>query len=194
LAHCDDIAPLLSAFNDGELSGHETDLVTQHVDGCETCKETLLDYVLLGHHLRTATAVPSLDGFTENVMRGIAGARRPFRGRLLNRLEDLRERWVAAVSLAGATVALATLALVLAEPHTWERISALFRKTPVSTDLAQNPATPGSSPQPEQFSSESNSEAFISKLEAKPPSVALWSEPNTKTTVIWLGDDASGND
>ena len=129
MAHCDDIAPLLSAFNDGELPAHETDLVTQHLDGCETCKETLIDYLLLGHHLRTATAIPSLDGFTEGVMRGIAGARRPFRGRLLNRLEDLRERWVAAVSLAGATVALATLALVLAEPHTWERISALFRTT-----------------------------------------------------------------
>ncbi len=201
MAHCDDIAPLLSAFNDGELSAHETDLVTQHLDGCETCKETLLDYVLLGHHLRTATAVSSLDGFTENVMRGIAGARRPFRGRLLNRLEDLRERWVAAVSLAGATVALATLALVLAEPHTWERISAPFRTKPVSTDLAQNPDTlASSSPLPAQSSSssplpdQSSSEAFISRLEATPPSVALWSEPDTKTTVIWLGDDASGND
>jgi anti-sigma factor RsiW len=193
LAHCDDIAPLLSAFNDGELSAHETDLVTQHLDGCETCKETLIDYLLLGHHLRTATMMSSLDGFTEGVMRGIAGARRPFRGRLLNRLEDLRERWVAAVSLAGATVALATLALVLAEPHTWERISARFRATPASSDVAQNsdnPASSSSTPQPDQ----SSSEAFISRLEAKPPSVTLWSEPNTKTTVIWLGDDASGND
>jgi len=191
LAHCDDIAPLLSAFNDGELSAHDTDLVTQHLDGCETCKETLIDYLLLGHHLRTATALPSLDGFTEGVMRGIAGARRPFRGRLLNRLEDLRERWVAAVSLAGATVALATLALVLAEPNTWERISALFRTTP--SEIAQKPATlpsEASSTLPDQ----SQSEAFISRLEARPPSVAMWSEPNTKTTVIWLGDDASGND
>ncbi len=143
--------------------------------------------------MRTATAIPSLDGFTEGVMRGIAGARRPFRGRLLNRLEDLRERWVAAVSLAGATVALATLAMVLAEPHTWERISAPFRTRPASSEIAQKPATlpsEASSTLPDQ----SQSEAFISRLEAKPPSVALWSEPNTKTTVIWLGDDASGND
>ena len=64
MAHCDDIAPLLSAFNDGELPAHETDLVTQHLDGCETCKETLIDYLLLGHHLRTATATSTLDGFT----------------------------------------------------------------------------------------------------------------------------------
>ncbi len=203
MAHCDDIAPLLSAFNDGELPAHESERVIQHLDGCETCKETLIDYLLLGHHLRTATAVSSLDGFTEGVMRGIAGVRRPFRGRLLNRLEDLRERWVAAVSLAGATVALATLALVLAEPHTWERVSAPFRTTPAPTDVAQNSASlgsPSSSSRPvESVSSstlpdESSSEAFISRLEATPPSVALWSEPNTKTTVIWLGDDASGND
>ena len=181
MAHCDDIAPLLSAFNDDELSAHETDRVTQHLDGCETCKETLIDYLLLGHHLRTATAISSLDGFTENVMRGVGGARRPFRGRLLNRLEDLRERWVAAVSLAGAAVAVATLAMVLAEPHTWERISARLRGSPAPSEIAQNPA-------------QSNSETFISRLEATPPSVALWSEPDTKTTVIWLGDDASGND
>jgi len=194
LAHCDDIAPLLSAFNDDELPAHETDLVTQHLDGCETCKETLIDYLLLGHHLRTATAIPSLDGFTEGVMRGIAGARRPFRGRLLNRLEDLRERWVAAVSLAGATVALATLALVLAEPHTWERISAPFRTRPASSEIAAQKAETLPSEASSTLPDQSQSEAFISRLEAKPPSVALWSEPNTKTTVIWLGDDASGND
>lgn len=197
MAHCDDIAPLLGALHDGELSGSEADRVTQHLDGCETCKETLLDYLLLGHHLRTATAITSLDGFTESVMRGIADARRPFRGRLLNRLEDLRERWVAAVSLAGATVALATLALVLTEPHTWEQISARFRTAPAPSETAQNPETFARSspaPLPAQSSTETNSEAFISRLEAKPPSVALWSEPDTKTTVIWLGDDASGND
>jgi len=193
LAHCDDIAPLLSAFNDGELPAHETDLVTQHLDGCETCKETLIDYLLLGHHLRTATATSTLDGFTETVMRGIAGARRPFRGRLLNRLEDLRERWVAAVSLAGAAVAMATLALVLAEPHTRERISLWFgghSDTPPIAQEADTVASSSSSTLPDQ----SSSEAFISRLEARRPSVALWSEPNTKTTVIWLGDDASGND
>jgi anti-sigma factor RsiW len=199
LAHCDDIAPLLGALHDGELSGPEADRVTQHLDGCETCKETLLDYLLLGHHLRTATAMTSLDGFTETVMRGIAGARRPFRGRLLNRLEDLRERWVAAVSLAGATVALATLALVLAEPHTWDRISARFHGAPATSESAQNSSTgtfASSFPaaRPAQSNNDTNSEAFISRLEAKPPSVALWSEPDTKTTVIWLGDDASGND
>jgi anti-sigma factor RsiW len=197
LPHCDDIAPLLGALHDGELSGPDADRVTQHLDGCERCKETLLDYLLLGHHLRTATAITSLDGFTESVMRGIADARRPFRGRLLNRLEDLRERWVAAVSLAGATVALATLALVLAEPHTWERISAHFRTAPALSETARNSQPLASLPAPglpAQSGNDSNSEAFISRLEAKPPSVALWSEPDTKTTVIWLGDDASGND
>lgn len=191
MSHCDDIASLLSALNDGELSAHETDRVTQHLDGCETCKETLLDYILLGHHLRTATAISSLDGFTETVMRGIAGARRPVRGRLLNRLEDLRERWVAAVSLAGAAVAIATLALVLAEPHAPQRLSHwLGRSSATSPTPEGSDSLASASPRSDQ----SGSEAFISRLEAKPPSVALWSEPNTKTTVIWLGDDASGND
>lgn len=78
MAHCDDIAPLLSAFNDGELTAHETNSVAEHLDGCESCKASVLDYLLIGHHLRTATTLPSLDGFTERVMEGIAATRRPF--------------------------------------------------------------------------------------------------------------------
>ncbi len=33
-----------------------------------------------------------------------------------------------------------------------------------------------------------NSEAVISKLESQSPNVAVWSEPQNDTTVIWLPD------
>jgi len=185
VAHCDDIAPLLSAFNDGELTPHETNQVAEHLDGCESCKATVLDYLLLGHHLRTAAAMPSLDGFTERVMKGIADTHRPFRGRLLNRFEDLRERWVAAVSLMGTAMAVAALALVLAEPHAIQRLVHAFSGAPEPEPVVAN-NEPESQP--------AAGEAYISRLEAKPSSVATWSEPDTKTTVIWLADDTSGND
>ncbi len=189
MAHCDDIAPLLSAFNDGELTAQETNRVAEHLDGCETCKAVVLDYLLLGHHLRTATDLPSLEGFTERVMKGIADTRRPFRGRLLNRIEDLRERWVAAVSLMGAAVAVAALALVLAEPHTIGRVAgAMPSSVATSGEASPAPFVVPFEPEPPA------GEAYISRLEAKPSSVATWSEPDTKTTVIWLGDDSSGND
>lgn len=189
MAHCDDIAPLLSAFNDGELSTHETNQVAEHLDSCESCKETLLDYLLLGHHLRTATVSPSLDGFTERVMKGIAGTRRPFRDRLLNLIDDLRERWVPAVSLVGTATAVAALALVLAEPHAAQHVAGS-----VPTAVAQNEDLSPSSSIPPFVPEHPGGEAYISRLEAKPSSVATWSEPDTKTTVIWLADDTSGND
>jgi hypothetical protein len=33
-----------------------------------------------------------------------------------------------------------------------------------------------------------DSQAIISRLEAEMPSVAVWSEPQSDTTVIWLPD------
>ncbi|MFZ0889523.1 MAG: hypothetical protein WA005_13800, partial [Candidatus Binataceae bacterium] len=35
---------------------------------------------------------------------------------------------------------------------------------------------------------ENSSRAIISRLEANSPSVAVWSEPKTETTVIWIPD------
>jgi anti-sigma factor RsiW len=193
VAHCDDIAPLLSAFNDGELTARETNQVAEHLDGCETCKAAVLDYLLLGHHVRNATALPSLDGFTERVMKGIADTRRPLRGRLLNRIENLRERWVAAVSLMGAAVAVSALVLVLAEAHAMHGLAGTPNGSSSPTVAIDDEASPASSIPP--FVSEHPAgEAYISRLEAKPSSVATWSEPDTKTTVIWLADDSSGND
>jgi anti-sigma factor RsiW len=204
LAHCDDIAQLLSAFNDGELSAQESNQVAKHLDGCEACKATVLDYLLLGHHLRSATALPPLDGFTERVMKGIGGTRRPLRGRLLNRIEDLRERWVAAVSLMGTAVAVASLVLVLAEAHAKHPVAGLpdgsstvsVANNNVANDkIANNVDVSSATSSAASFEPEPPAgEAYISRLEAKPSSVATWSEPDTKTTVIWLADDSSGND
>jgi anti-sigma factor RsiW len=197
LANCDDIAPLLSAFNDGELEPLEADQVSLHLNNCEGCRDTLLDFVLIGHHVRNAVPMPSLEGFAQGVLGAIAATgRRPIRDRLLYRLEELRERWVAVVSLAGAAIAMASLILVLAEAGTLVRISSwihpgskpieVAQKVPAQAAGGANPATSVSEP--------FDSQTFISRLEARHPSVATWSEPENKTTVIWLGDDASGND
>ena len=154
----------------------------------------MLDYMLLGHHLRTATALPSLDGFTERVMKGIAGTRRPLRGRLLNRIEDLRERWVAAVSLMGAAIAVAALALVLAEEAHARHLVAGSPNGSSPTTVVNNDEALSASSVPPFDPEYPAGEASISRLEARPSSVATWSEPDTKTTVIWLADDSSGND
>ncbi len=194
MAHCTDIVPLLSAYGDGELTPLETDQVTLHLDNCESCRDTLLDFVLLGHHLRTAVPMPSLEGFADGVMKAVAESRRPLSDRVLYWLDELRERWVAAVSLAGAAIATASLVLVLGEPQTLTRLASLFHAAPKSIEIAQKvPATPPFPPAPPAVEP-SNSETYISRLESRHPAVATWSEPDNKTTVIWLGDDASGNE
>jgi anti-sigma factor RsiW len=180
LDHCDDIGPLLSAYSDGELAPLQTDQVTRHLDGCERCKETLLDFLLLGHHLRSAVPMPTLDGFSERVLDGLAGSPHPMRQRLSSWFEELREGWIQVVSLAGTAVALATLTLLLAAPVRLHELSAWLRG--VHNVEVTQASEPG------------GSQTFISRLEATPPNVAMWSEPYNKTTVIWLGDDSSGND
>lgn len=194
MGHCTDIVPLLSAYGDGELTPLETDQVTLHLDNCESCRDTLLDFVLLGHHLRTAVPMPSLEGFADGVMHAVAGSRRPLSDRVLYWLDELRERWVAAVSLTGIAIATASLLLVLGQPQTLTRLAALFHGAPKGTEVAQNvPANPPSASAPSAVEP-SNSETYISRLESRHPAVATWSEPDNKTTVIWLGDDASGNE
>jgi anti-sigma factor RsiW len=200
LAHCADIVPLLSAFKDSELSPLEADQVSLHLENCHACRDTLLDFVLIGHHLRTAMALPGLDGFTDAVMGAVADSPRPLRERIGLRLEEMRERWVAGAALAGVAIATASLVLVLAEPQSITRLSGVTHGPAQHAELAQSetartekPANTVASAAPAP--SGENSQTYISRLESRHPSVATWSEPDYKTTVIWLGDDNnSGND
>jgi len=63
MAQCDDIAPLLGTFEDGELAPHEMQEVARHLAGCANCEETLAGYSNVGRLLREAATAPALDGF-----------------------------------------------------------------------------------------------------------------------------------
>ncbi len=210
MAHCSEIEPLLSAYTDGELTALESEQVTHHLDNCGGCKETLLDYVLLGHHLRSAVAMPSLEGFAESVLNAIPRRRPSLRERFFDWRERMRERWIAAISVTGAAAAMASLALVLwQQPQVVGGIPWLGHRQSGGADAAarslnrnstsiqipdQAQNTAAAAPAAAAQAAPFNSETFISRLESRHPSVAMWSEPDYKTTVIWLGDDASGND
>ena len=192
---CDDIAPLLSAYNDAELSPAQTEQLTHHLDRCEHCKDTLLDYIVLGHHLRMATQPPALEGFAEAVQARIVGTRRPLRKRLRFVLGEWRDAWLTGVAVGSAALAVAIWALVLLAPATVRSWLLHLNPSVNQSDIAHNhhpstspPAASVEDALSNQFASP-DSEAVISRLEAKPDSVALWSEPDTKTTVIWLNDD-----
>jgi hypothetical protein len=130
-----------------------------------------------------------MDGFTDNVMAAIAATRRPFFDRVRLTLEDLRERWLASLAMAAAATAVAALALVLSARLL--RISPAPAVSPAQ-EVAQN--EPQNLAHPTGVPESSSSETVVSRLEARPSSVAMWSEPDYKTTVIWLGDDNSGHD
>ncbi|MFZ5862454.1 MAG: zf-HC2 domain-containing protein [Nitrospirota bacterium] len=52
---CDAIAPLLSAWVDGEVFGRERALVERHVAGCARCRTVAGDYRVIGATLSVAT-------------------------------------------------------------------------------------------------------------------------------------------
>jgi negative regulator of sigma E activity len=202
VAHCNEIAPMLSAFSDGELSQLEADQVTQHVDKCVGCKEVLADFVLLGHHLRSAAAMPLPEDFASRVMECIAAERPGLRERLAYWIDGLRDRWVPVISLAGAAVAVASLVLVMLQPEALIRVSRLIHSPATGPQVAENQkpqnltaapvqSEPVLEPEPVAESESSSRQTEISRLEVRPPDVATWSEPDDKTTVIWLGDDAA---
>ena len=63
------------------------------------------------------------------------------------------------------------------------QISGVTHLTP-----EQEPVAQASAISDEAMAMAQNSEAVISKLESQSPNVAVWSEPQNNTTVIWLPD------
>lgn len=182
---CEHIRPLLGAYSDRELEAADTAAVQAHLSHCASCLRELEEIDSLGDRLRDAFPLPPLEGFAAQVGLSLPAASRPgMAGRFR---ELLRERWMP--SLAVASMALAAGAVVL----TLLRVPT--QPSPKPAMVAQAPLSepsPGVTP----FGPASgSSETFISRLQTTDPSVAVWSEPGSKTTVIWLPDDngASGN-
>ena len=92
MAQCDEIAPLLGSFQDGELLPHLMKEVARHLAGCKVCEETLAGYSAMGRLLRDAAPVPALDGFAMAVQVRLEQMRPSLRVRLGRWLETRRER------------------------------------------------------------------------------------------------------
>jgi anti-sigma factor RsiW len=111
---CEQITPLLGAFQDGELEPHEMQDVARHLATCKTCEEELADYNAIGLQLREAITIPPLTGFAAGVDRRIAALQPPLRHRIGAFFESLNQRWAAAfamVSMAGAVAVITALIL-----------------------------------------------------------------------------------
>jgi len=202
---CDRMRLLLGPFEDGELEPHEMQDVAFHVVSCNECKAILEEYRALGVALRDAAVIPNLGGFGDAVQARIARLRIPIRVRLGHYLDSVNERLAAAVAIGAAAAASAVLTVVLVSPIA-RRIVNGAAPTPQTLSAAQpvsvptvklagtaNPAANAKAMVNQQVNvtppiDAGNPRAVISSLEADSPSVAVWNEPRTDTTVIWVPD------
>jgi anti-sigma factor RsiW len=189
MAQCDDIAPLLGTFEDGELAPHEMQEVARHLAGCANCEETLAGYSNVGRLLREAATAPALEGFAIAVQARIEQLRPPLRVRLGRWFGAHRERFGGGMAVAFAMAAAAVLTIVITTPFARNMVGAGSHVTQLATrnaralarDTAKSSAAIASATSGEPST-------IISKLESSNPDVAVWSEPSQDTTVIWLPD------
>ena len=189
MADCSEIAPLLGVFEDGELEPHEMQEVARHLARCSNCEIVLHEYTALGRHLRAVVVSPPLENFAHAVQRRLDEVHVPLRARLEHYLESLGERWTAAVALTSAVLALGAWVLFFT-PYARQNADQTANVEHEARDVQHNePASPLGT-----AFAESRPQSVISRLEAKTPSVAVWNEPETRTTVIWIPDESSANE
>ncbi|HUY20682.1 MAG TPA: zf-HC2 domain-containing protein [Candidatus Binataceae bacterium] len=196
---CSEIRPLLSAFGDGELEPPELLSVARHLAECTDCERETADFSSLGTQLRdtlesTVDLIP-LAGFTAAVQARISHLRPSLWSRFGNWLESLDERLNPGLSLASAAIAMAALTAIILTPYVRQYATRhsvqVAASAPAHRTLAQAAVAPVAVAPVEDALAE-DSHAIISRLESANPAVAVWSEPRSDTTVIWVPDQQSG--
>lgn len=189
MADCTEIAPLLGVFEDGELQPHEMQEVARHLARCGNCEIVLHEYAAIGRNLRAVVVTPPLENFARAVQRRLDEVHIPLRTRIEHYLESLGERWTTAFALMSAALAFGAWVLFFT-PYARQNADQT-----ASADRETRIFQPNDSASPLGTAFvESGPQGVISRLETKNPSVAVWSEPETRTTVIWVPDESSANE
>jgi len=206
MARCEDIELLLGPFEDGELEPHEMQEVARHTAVCAACDGVLAGYRSMAVALRGAQPIPALDGFTRSVMTQIKRMHLPPPIPRRHWYDAVSDWFANAMMMGGAVAAVAIVTAVLLTPE----VNHLFggNRHAHANDLAM--ITPGA-PLAQKVTppadaagggSDDNSDGVakadpgtgddsgtvISSLKSDNPSVAVWTEPETKTTVVWVPD------
>ncbi|SRR5579875_10092 len=200
---CSEIRPLLSAFGDGELEPPELLKVARHLAGCPDCEREAADFSALGEGLREAheailSAIP-MAGFSEAVQARIVDLKPSPLVRVKRWFASLDDRISPAFTFASAALAISAITAVLLTPYVRTLMSG-NRPQLASNSIHQSASAPGARTphesgmpdlvRPMERVLAEDSRAIISHLESENPAVAVWSEPHTDTTVIWLPDQA----
>jgi anti-sigma factor RsiW len=189
MAECSEISLLLGAFEDSELEPNEMQEVAYHLARCERCTAALSDFSTIGRGLRDITPEPMLGGFAAAVISRIDALPQPLWVRIRRIFSGKDSVLGTGFAWGTAAAAIAAITIVLTTPYA-ERYAATHLQpvaSAVTHDIAKAEGDAASVAQAVEDPSE-ESEAVISRLETEIPSVAVWSEPRSDTTVIWLPD------
>jgi len=189
MTQCEEIAPLLGAFQDGELLPPMMKEVARHVAKCKDCEDALDSYSAVGEMLRSTSPEPNLDGFVMAVQARTERLRPGLRVRFGRWVEAQRERFGGVPSIALAMSGAALLAFVVATPLARHILGTGDRTVQTAARDAHSLARDAASAPGALADAIGNGPGtIISRLETSNPDVAVWSEPSQDTTVIWLPD------
>lgn len=213
MARCEDIELLLGPFEDGELEPHEMQEVARHTATCSACDGVLADYRKMAVTLRGSQPIPSLDNFASGVMARIQQMHLPTPVPELKRhWYDTVSDWFANTIVMGglaAAVAIITAVVVTPELSWWLHKPAHAQQIVASNDkslsvapirtvprsdtdksVAPADAADSQSSGDQMAAVDNNGDAGteISSIQSDNPSVAVWTAPETKTTVVWVPD------
>ncbi len=192
---CNEIAPLLGAFEDGELGGVEQREVARHLAECSSCKTEMAATAALGEQLRVTVIQPDLTGFAEAVQKRIAELTPPLHVRIQRYLGSVGERLGAAVAFGAGGLAVAALTAILIAPYAAKFIHQGSQSSTVvtppqiaSTDTAPPDEFVRNDVSPQIVTPGVEPRTVVASLESHVPSVAVWSAPENTTSVIWVPD------
>jgi anti-sigma factor RsiW len=216
MARCEDIELLLGPFEDGELEPHEMQEVARHTATCPACDLALAGYRTIAVALRGSQPIPALEGFATGVMARIQSMHLPppvpetrwhwydtVTGWFTNTV--MMGGLAAAVAIVTAIVVTPEAAKLLhmREAHAQKSEVVASIATPVQVSkpaIAAPPINNVASNDEESDTGGSGNQVVaaadnsgdagteISSLQSDNPSVAVWTSPNDKTTVVWVPD------
>jgi anti-sigma factor RsiW len=188
MTQCEQIEPLLTGFVDGELVPQEMQAVARHLAACQKCESELVEFSAIGERLREVGGEFQLEGFTQSVMAKLPRPT-PIRDRLRGFLDLFDERLIAGTALGAATLAIGAWTMILVTPMARDLMArARADKSAVIASASAKAEVLGVDNATRMAAVAHRSQAVISRLESQLPNVAVWSEPDTEATVIWVPD------
>ena len=170
---CRDAAALLPLFFDGELDANQMRAVALHSTRCGDCETTLRQLErlqdLVSTHVAAAVEEVDLSSFWSDVERRLAPTHVSWVDRVRTWWSERDSGW--------------------AIPP-WPALAAVGAALALGLALAARVQTPTTHPDAGQVATRDNA-ALLDELDTDASSVAVLSDPETRTMVLWVSDDDS---